>query len=117
MATAVVIYLFVGPTVASPALSSTTKLISQIAYGLASPTIVISGVINGHVAAKYIIERMHGGTQKLESKSKSAYATWLLLCAALWIIAWVLAEAVPVFNNLLGLVVSFSLPHYYTQQV
>lgn len=48
---AVVIYRFTGADVTSPALSASTKTLEKIAYGVAIPTIVIAGVINGHVAA------------------------------------------------------------------
>lgn len=45
--------------------------------------------------------------------SRSWYATfiWMLIITVLWIVAWVIASAIPVFNNLLGLIVSFPLPH------
>lgn len=52
---AVVIYRYTGEDVTSPALSSSTKLLEKIAYGIAIPTIVIAGVINGHVAAVCIL--------------------------------------------------------------
>lgn len=44
--------------------------------------------------------------------SRSWYATfiWMLIITVLWIVAWVIASAIPVFNNLLGLIVS-SPPH------
>jgi hypothetical protein len=48
--TAVVIYAYTGDDVRSPALGSTSPLLAKIAYGIALPTIVIAGVINGHVA-------------------------------------------------------------------
>ena len=48
---AVVIYRYTGSDVASPALGSTGPLLRKIAYGIASPTIIIAGVINAHVAA------------------------------------------------------------------
>lgn len=48
---AVVIYRYTGADVTSPALSASTKILEKIAYGVAIPTIVIAGVINGHVAA------------------------------------------------------------------
>lgn len=40
--------------------------------------------------------------------SRSCYATvvWMLIITVLWIVAWVIASAIPVFNNLLGLIVS-----------
>jgi hypothetical protein len=48
--TAVVIYVYTGDSVRSPALGSTSPLLAKVAYGIALPTIVIAGVINGHVA-------------------------------------------------------------------
>jgi hypothetical protein len=30
--------------------------------------------------------------------------TWLSITLALWIIAWIIAESIPVFNNLVGLI-------------
>jgi hypothetical protein len=48
--TAVVIYRFTGDDVRSPALGSTSPIVAKVAYGIALPTIVIAGVINGHVA-------------------------------------------------------------------
>lgn len=46
----VVVYRYAGTDVASPALGSTSKLISRIAYGVALPTIVIAAVIYIHVS-------------------------------------------------------------------
>lgn len=42
--------------------------------------------------------------------SRSWYATfiWMLIITVLWIVAWIIASAIPVFNNLLGLIVSFT---------
>lgn len=49
---AIVTYRYAGTDVKSPALSSASPLLQKVAYGVAIPTIVIAGVINGHVAAK-----------------------------------------------------------------
>lgn len=32
--------------------------------------------------------------------------TWVLIALALWTIAWIISEAIPVFNDLLSLMVS-----------
>lgn len=53
--TAVVIYRFTGENVMSPALGSTSRVLSKVAYGIALPTIVIAGVINGHIAVVCIL--------------------------------------------------------------
>ncbi|KAK2774530.1 hypothetical protein FQN53_003650 [Emmonsiellopsis sp. PD_33] len=101
---AVVIYVFAGRDVASPALGSTGPLLSKIAYGIACPTIVIAGVINAHVAAKYIYVRLFRGTNRMSQRSLLSIGTWVLLGVVLWVVAWIIAEAIPVFNNLLSLI-------------
>ncbi|CAL5869145.1 uncharacterized protein PFLUO_LOCUS3373 [Penicillium psychrofluorescens] len=89
---AVVIYYYGGNTVSSPALGST------------SPLIVIAGVINGHVAAKYIYVRLFRGTDRMHKRNLFSVGSWVLITFCLWVIAWVIAEAIPVFNDLLSLI-------------
>lgn len=101
---AVVIYRYAGEGVASPALGSTSPLLAKIAYGVAIPTIIIAGVINGHVAAKYIYVRLFRGTDRMSKKSVFSYGMWALISLILWTIAWIIAEAIPVFNDLLGII-------------
>ena len=100
---AVVTYCYAGTDVASPALGSTSPLLRKFAYGIAIPTIVVSGVINGHVAAKYLYVRLFRGTDRMSKRTWSSFGLWALIVLVLWIIAWIIAEAIPVFNNLLGL--------------
>lgn len=101
---AAVTYRYAGLDVASPALGSASPLFQKISYGVAMPTIVIAGVINGHVAAKYIYVRLFRGTGILSQRTFFSYGMWTLIAAILWTIAWLIAEAIPVFNNLLGLI-------------
>lgn len=103
---AAVIYAYAGKDVASPALGSSSPLFQKIAYGLAIPTIVVAGVINGHVAAKYIYVRMYRGTDMMSRKSIKSYGMWALITLGLWVAAWIIAEAIPEFNDLLGLISS-----------
>ncbi|RAL04682.1 putative neutral amino acid permease [Aspergillus ibericus CBS 121593] len=102
--TAVVIYRYGGKDVASPALGSTSPLLSKIAYGIAIPTIVVAGVINGHVACKYIYVRLFRGTDRMHQRGFVAVGTWVLIALVLWTLAWIIAEAIPVFNDLLSLI-------------
>lgn len=101
---AVVTYRYAGADVASPALGSTSPKVEKIAYGIAIPTILVAGVINGHVAAKYIYVRLFRGTDRMGKKSWSSFGAWALIVTGLWTAAWIVAEAVPVFNDLLGLI-------------
>lgn len=99
-----VIYYYAGPLVTSPALGSASPVVTQAAFALAIPTIIISGVVNGNVACKYIYIRMWKGTNVIHQKSFKSLGSWVAICTALWIIAWILAESIPNFNLLLGLI-------------
>ncbi|CAI7592783.1 unnamed protein product [Penicillium pancosmium] len=106
---AIVIYLYVGASVTSPALNSGGILYRKISYGIAIPTIVIGGVVNAHVAVKFIYVRLFRGTNSMHTRSFAARAAWAGICAALWIVSWLIAEGIPVFNDVLGLAVCSSL--------
>ncbi|KAJ5369593.1 hypothetical protein N7509_014205 [Penicillium cosmopolitanum] len=117
---AIVIYLYVGASVTSPALNSGGILFRKISYGIAIPTIVIGGVVNAHVAVKFIYVRLFRGTNSMHTRSFAARAAWAGICAALWIVSWLIAEGIPVFNDVLGLAsslfaswFSFSLPGFF----
>lgn len=100
---AVVTYRYAGADVASPALGSTSGILPKLAYGIGVPTIVIAGVINGHVAAKSVYVRLFRGTGKMSKKSWGSFLRWAMIVVLLWTVAWMIAEAIPVFKDLLGL--------------
>ena len=100
----IVIYYYAGPHVASPALGSAPPLVTKIAYGIALPTIVVAGVINGSVACKYVYFRMWAGTDVIYRNSAKSIGSWVGVCAVAWVLAWAVAEAIPNFNLLLGLI-------------
>lgn len=101
---AAVIYRYAGDDVASPALGSTGPILRKVAYGLAIPTIVIAGVVLGHVAIKTIYVRIFRGTNVMHQRSFLGTGAWIGLTLAFWTISWVIAEAIPVFSDLLSLI-------------
>ncbi|KAI9687938.1 MAG: hypothetical protein M1822_002020 [Bathelium mastoideum] len=101
-----VIYCFAGPHVASPALDSASPTFKKIAWGVAIPTIIIAGVIYGHVAAKYVSMRIFGQSEHINKRTKTATFSWIGVTGAVWIIAWIIAESIPDFDNLLALISS-----------
>lgn len=104
MLISVVIYYFAGPLVASPALGSASPFVTKIAFGIALPTIIVAGVVNGSVACKYIYFRIWSGTDVAHQKSFKSVGSWYALCAGAWILSWVLAESIPNFNLFLSLI-------------
>ncbi|CAK46520.1 hypothetical protein AnigIFM60653_008987 [Aspergillus niger] len=106
LVTSVVIYIYAGPNVTSPALGSASELVGKVAYGIALPTIIIGGVVNGHVACKYVYVRIFRHGDRMHSRDLLATGSWVGIALGLWIIAWIIAEAIPVFNDLLSLIAS-----------
>ena len=104
MTISTVIYFYAGPLVTSPALGSASPVVTKIAFSFAIPTIIIAGVVNGSVACKYIYIRMWKGTNVVHEKSAKSLGSWYGICIVFWVVAWILAESIPSFNLLLGLI-------------
>ena len=102
---AVVIYYFTGRSTPSPALQALSTVVAKVAWGIAIPTIVIAGVVNGHVACKAIYVRLFNDV--IHDRSFKSYASWIVICASLWVLAWIIAESIPSFPQLLALVSAF----------
>jgi hypothetical protein len=65
----------------------------------------------GHVACKYIYVRMFRGSDNMHNRSFLSIGSWVAICLGVWVISWVVAESIPVFNDLLSLIVSFEVYH------
>ncbi|TVY46758.1 N amino acid transport system protein, partial [Lachnellula occidentalis] len=101
--TGALIYAFVGQDVQSPALLSAGPTISKVAFGVALPVIFISGSINGTVVARYLHGRIYKDSVVRFINTKKGWITWLALLAFLTAIAFVIAEAIPFFSDLLSI--------------
>ncbi|OAG02500.1 amino acid transporter [Paraphaeosphaeria sporulosa] len=101
---ATVIYRFTGQDVTSPALGSASNVVMKVAYGIALPTILLAGVIYGHVASKYVYVRIFRGTKHMSRRTMLSIGSWAAITLTFWLIAWIIAESIPNFNNLLSLI-------------
>ncbi|KAI0384638.1 transmembrane amino acid transporter protein-domain-containing protein [Hypomontagnella monticulosa] len=101
--TGALIYVFVGHDVKSPSLLSAGTLVSKIAFGIALPVIFISGSINGTVVARYIHGRIYRDSITRFINTTKGWVTWIALVSLITIIAWVIAEAIPFFSDLLAI--------------
>ncbi|KAF7712097.1 Transmembrane amino acid transporter protein [Penicillium ucsense] len=101
---AVVIYFFVGKGVDSPALISAGPVMKKVAFGIAIPTIVGAGVVNGHIGLKYIYFRLTAKSDLMHQNNWKSVGLWLGLGVTCWVVAWIIAEAIPVFQDLNGLI-------------
>lgn len=101
--TGALIYAFVGQSVQSPALLSAGPLLSKIAFGIALPVIFISGSINTTVMGRYLHGRYYKDSVIRFINTKMGWVTWLVLITIITILAWVIAEAIPFFSDLLSI--------------
>lgn len=98
------IYAFVGSAVQSPALLSASPLMVRVTFAVALPVIFISGSINGTVVCRYILDRVFAKSEFRYINNRKGWIVWSSLIGATTIFGWVIAEAVPFFSALLGLI-------------
>ncbi|KAI1158518.1 transmembrane amino acid transporter protein-domain-containing protein [Nemania serpens] len=101
--TGALIYSFVGQGVQSPALLSAGSLVSKVAFGIALPVIFISGSINGTVVGRYIHGRIYRDSVTRFINTPKGWVSWILLITLITVVAWVIAEAIPFFSDLLAI--------------
>ena len=62
-------------------------------------------MVEGHVASKYIYVRVFRGSDTMHQRSFKAIGSWVGIGLGVWTVAWIIAESIPVFNDLLSLIV------------
>ncbi|KAL1859855.1 hypothetical protein Plec18167_006327 [Paecilomyces lecythidis] len=101
--TGALVYAFVGQDVQSPALLSAGHLLSKVAFGIALPVIFISGSINGTVLGRLVHGRIYKNSPIQFVNTKMGWVTWTILIAIITVIAFVIAEVIPFFSDLLSI--------------
>ncbi|KAG6006721.1 hypothetical protein E4U54_000120 [Claviceps lovelessii] len=101
--TGAVVYAFVGVDVKSPSLLSAGHTLSKIAFGVALPVIFISGSINTTVIGRYIHGRIYKDSITRFINTPKGWATWLAVISTITLAAFIIAEVIPIFNDLLSI--------------
>ncbi|OTA81616.1 hypothetical protein M434DRAFT_401354 [Hypoxylon sp. CO27-5] len=102
-----VTYAFVGNQyITSPAFGSLIPLYKKIAFSFMIPTIIFLGVLYASVSARFIFFRIFHSSRHKNEHTVVGWATWTLILLATWIVAFVIANSIPFFNSLLGLMSS-----------
>lgn len=97
------IYAFIGIGVKSPALLSAGGTLSKVAFGVALPVIFISGAINSTVLCRYLHGRLFKNSITRYVNTPRGWVTWLGLVTIVTILAFITAESIPVFYDLLAI--------------
>lgn len=98
-----VIYRWCGVWLTTPAFGSAGPLFKKISYGIALPGLVIGVGIYQHVAAKLIFVRLLRDSRHLQENTIPHWSIWLGSNLILGVLGFIIAEAVPILNYLLGL--------------
>lgn len=118
-----IIYRFAGRNVAEIALSSAPPTMAKVAFGIATPTIVVAGVLAAYIAAKRIeldFWTLREQPERVNDVGPRATWTWRIIVISSWTLALVLAIVLPFFGPLLGLTgaisstwIAMGLPAWY----
>lgn len=114
-------YVYLGDTVASPALLSLPPTWAKITFGVGLGNFLVyvypsldnlrrgsfsgcrAGALYSHTAAKLVFVRFFRHTRHIYSHTALGWAVWVLLCFAAVTVACILAIAVPIFSDLIGI--------------
>ncbi|KAF8201860.1 hypothetical protein BJ912DRAFT_946633 [Pholiota molesta] len=106
-------YVFIGNTVASPALLSLSpKWLKQHGLSLCPIFYCIVGGLYAHTAAKLVFVRIFRHSKHLYSHTLTGWAIWTLLCFTAVGLAFLFVVAIPVFAYLIGIVAALFASWY-----
>lgn len=103
-----IIYAYTGTNYnTAPAFGSLgNELYKKVSFSFMIPTIIFLGVLYASVSARFVYFRIFAGTRHLGSHTVVGWASWAGLLAITWIFAFIIAEVIPFFSDLLSLMSS-----------
>ncbi|KAG5958119.1 hypothetical protein E4U57_001496 [Claviceps arundinis] len=106
LVTAVAVYCLAGQYIVSPALGSAPAVPAKVAYAVVLPAILSTGLVFGHTATKYlyvVAMRAMKCTHQLTDSSARSWTTWVVCGTVFWIMSFLIANAIPVFDSILAI--------------
>jgi hypothetical protein len=100
-----VMYALAGQHTTSPALGAAPVITAKVAYGVLLPTLLGTSLVFGHTSIKYIFVeclRLMKIEHEYDRNTKRAWTLWLAIGTTFWILAFVLANAIPLFHSILS---------------
>lgn len=67
------------------------------------PTLIFLGVLYASVSARFLFFRIFEGTRHKSNHTFIGWATWIGILAMTWLVAFLIAEVIPFFSDLLSL--------------
>jgi hypothetical protein len=103
-----VIYVYTGTQyMTAPAFGSISNPIyMKVSFSFMIPTLIFLGVLYASVSARFVFFRFFQGTKHAGSHTIVGWAAWAGILAVLWTLAFIIAEVIPFFSDLLSLMSS-----------
>ncbi|KAL9068228.1 MAG: hypothetical protein Q9161_006361 [Pseudevernia consocians] len=106
--TASIVYVYTGTQYnTAPAFGSLgNELYKKVSFSFMIPTLIFLGVLYASVSARFVFFRIFEGTRHKGNHTVVGWATWAGILACTWILAFIIAEVIPFFSDLLSLMSS-----------
>lgn len=103
-----VVYAYTGTQYnTAPAFGSLgNEVYKKVSFSFMIPTLIFLGVLYASVSARFIFFRVFEGTRHKGNHTLIGWASWAGILASLWILAFIVAEVIPFFSDLLSLMSS-----------
>lgn len=103
-----VIYGYTGTQyMTAPAFGSlSNEIYKKVSFTFMVPTLIFLGVLYASVSARFVFFRMFAGTKHMGNHTVVGWASWIGILAVLWVMAFIIAEVIPFFSDLLSLMSS-----------
>ena len=82
------------------------RIYLKVSFSLMIPTLIFLGVLYASVSARFVFFRIFEGTKHKSEHTVIGWASWAGILAALWLLAFIIAEVIPFFSELLSLMSS-----------
>lgn len=103
-----VTYAYTGTTYnVSPAFGALgNRTFELVSFSFMVPTMIFLGVLYASVSARFVFFNLFAGTRHMGSHTVVGWASWAAILAATWVLAFIIAEVIPFFSDLLSLMSS-----------
>jgi len=78
----------------------------KVSFSFMIPTLIFLGVLYASVSARFVFFNIFEGTRHKSSHTVLGWATWAGILALTWVLAFIVAEVIPFFSDLLSLMSS-----------
>jgi sulfite exporter TauE/SafE len=103
-----IIYAYTGTNYnVAPAFGSLgNEVYKKVSFSFMIPTLIFLGVLYASVTARFVFFNVFKGSKHMSSHTVKGWASWAGILAITWVFAFIIAEVIPFFSDLLSLMSS-----------